>query len=190
MLSYLGALALAWSIQQFELVPEEKPQDRHVAAVLSELDGALTADDKPRAAQLLLQLKRLGGRAATERLLRSTDANKRALAVFGLRHLKVLNAWQYVMIMLADVKPNVRRQVYFYAAVARYVDVSDVKMGLNDFAPEVRLACIHALVTIGSNKPKSAKAAGEAMRARLATESDPAVKRGLELGLMSLGQPR
>lgn len=181
-------IALCW-IAQFELQLEEKPKDREVAATLSALDASVTAGDKIAIDANVKKLKQQGGRNAVERLLKSMEPEKRALAVFGFRMLKVGNAWSDIMIMIADPKPMVRRQVYFYAPVARGVEVSDVKIGLHDFAPEVRMAAISAIVKVAEGKPRQIKVAGEALRARFETEKDPNVRRGIEVGLMSLGLP-
>lgn len=176
------------AVAQFALQLEETPRDKQVAAELMALDKAVVEGKSIEVEARVKNLKQMGGRNAVDRLLKAPDAQKRALAIFGLRMLQVRNAWSDVLIMLADPQPVVRRQVYLYAPVAR-VDLTDIKQGLADFVPEVRLAAINGIVKIGTERPKSAKQAAALLRAKLGEEKDANVRRGLEVGLLSLGEP-
>lgn len=181
------ALTFAF-IGQFALQLEETPKDKQVAAELMALDQAVVEGRTLEVDARIKKLKQMGGRNAVDRLLKAADAQKRALAIFGLRMLQVRNAWGDILIMLADPQPIVRRQVYLYAPIAR-ADIGDIKMGLNDFVPDVRLAAVSGIVKLATDRPKAAKAACELLRKRLANEADGNVRRGLEVGLLALGEP-
>lgn len=168
-----------------DLLHKEDDHDRQTIKVLQAMDAAMTAGNKEQLEAAVAKLKKLGGRSALDGVLKLTEPMKRALAIEGYRMLPVHAGWNDLQIFIVDRNPLVREQVLLYAARwPQGLGLTDVKMSLEDLAPEVRMMAVTAIIHV-AKKPHDAAAV---LRARLPDEKDPNVVRAIRVGLTALGE--
>ncbi len=168
------------------MIHEEDQHDLDVLKVLAFIDNAVANSKNDDVQSGLTRLRQLGGRNALENIIKLKEPQKRALGVLGYRVLPVANGWADLQILVVDPSPIVRRQVMFYAArQPQGIDIDNIKMSLQDSAPEVRAAAVTALIHVA----KKPAVAGDFLKKRLQSEKDPTVIRALRIGLTALGLP-